>query len=64
MYGDNSTMARKIDCEVISAGFVNCNLQCFGESISLKIKSREDIDTRLCMNMFGTTEEDLKLQRS
>jgi len=49
--------------KAISAGFVNCNLQCFGESYSIGIKSRPDIDTRLVMDMFGTTEEDLKIQR-
>ena len=61
-YIAHSTMKFKVG-NIISAGFINCNLQCFGESVSLNIKSRPEKDTTLAMNMFGTTEEDLIIQR-
>ena len=54
---------QRLNGRAISAGFINCNLQCFGESLSLLLKSRPEEDTRLVMNMFGTDEEDLNLQR-
>jgi len=35
-----------------SAGFVNKQFECFGESISLNVKSRGEVDTSLIRNHF------------
>ena len=44
---NHATVAKKIGGEVLSAGFVDLeNNTCYGESTSLKIKSRE-VDSKL-----------------
>jgi hypothetical protein len=44
-------------CNIISAGFVQENatggLVCYGDSVSLEIKSRPEIDTALVNRMLG-----------
>lgn len=49
-------MARKIgdNNPIVSAGFINSNLKCYGDSTSLGLKSREEEDTQLATIMFDT----------
>ncbi len=42
---------------VIGAGFVSSNLQCYGESVSLNKKSRNDPDTKLLYRMLNGWED-------
>ncbi len=50
---NHSTIARKIGYKPISAGFLNMKKEkCFGESISLNIKSNPEIDTKLFKIQF------------
>lgn len=49
-------VALQLGYDVISAGFVTLydnDLVCFGESVSLNIKSREHEDNKLLKNMIG-----------
>lgn len=39
--------------DIIGAGFVSPDLECYGHSISLKIKSRPEADTALLRRMLG-----------
>ena len=55
-------MARKINAKVVSAGFINFRLECWGKSETLDIESREK-DTELIRDrIFGTSAEDLEEQ--
>lgn len=38
--------------EVVSAGFVTKKLQCFGDSQTLNVKSRGDVDSKILKNQF------------
>ena len=49
--------------EVISAGFVDCNFNCFGKSISLGIASRPEKDSEIIMNAFGTDAKEMRRMR-
>lgn len=49
-------MAEKMDMEIVSAGFVDEFCQCYGESMSLRIRSR-DIDTILLKAMLDLSDK-------
>lgn len=44
---------------IVSAGFIDEFLQCFGESSSLMIGSRKEVDTNLLRNMLDIEEKEL-----
>lgn len=44
--------------DVVSAGFVSPDLKCYGESVSLKLKSRSEEDTKLLHRMLRIVDED------
>ena len=49
-YGDHARMVNTLGLQledIISAGFVNSNLECYGASASLNMESREEEDTVL-----------------
>ena len=51
---NHSAMARNVGGEIISAGFINYRLECYGESVTLKVKAREKEDTELVRRkLFG-----------
>ncbi len=59
VFGDivqHSDFASGFFQDVISAGFVSENFECYGESFSLKVKSRGDIDTKLLRQMLRLKE--------
>ena len=41
-----------INIELISAGFVNSKMECYGKSITLNLESREYEDTELLKSQF------------
>lgn len=45
------------DADIVSAGFVSPNLECYGESVSLKKASRTDVDTALLDRTLGTEDD-------
>lgn len=47
---------------IVSAGFIDEFLQCFGESNSLMIKSRKQVDTDLFKEMMDIEEKELTLK--
>jgi len=52
-YIQHATMA-KIGCVIISAGFVNMKTKaCYGESVSLKVKSDPELDNILLEEFFN-----------
>ena len=52
----HSTMAKKVGLEVVGAGFISWDdKECFGESVSLDIKSHPN-DTKLLRWMLGPYE--------
>jgi len=44
---------RRVRRHVVSAGFVDKDLNCYGESVSLDVKSRGDEDTELLKKQFA-----------
>jgi len=56
----HSDIARSIGGKVHSAGFCyieNNRYVCYGESVSLKVKSRGEIDSKILNNLLGTNNE-------
>jgi hypothetical protein len=50
---NHSTIAKKMECEPISAGFVNIKSgSCYGISTSLNIKSNPEIDNLLFKSQY------------
>ena len=49
-------MARNINAEVISAGMIDYNLTCYGESETLGIKSRPE-DTKRVQDLFSIPDD-------
>ena len=45
--------------KVVSAGFIDEFMQCYGESTTLRIKSR-DIDTTILKSMLSIDDKDIK----
>ena len=59
----HSIMARDLGSEAVSAGFVTPGLKCYGESTSLKIKSRPE-DTEILRLRFGLdSDSEIKVIR-
>lgn len=62
MFGDtenHNDIAYRLGGEIISAGFVDLGdngVQCYGESISLNIRSRPEIDSKIINVFFGIGE--------
>jgi len=48
----HADIAKKLGVEVISAGFIKKDWTCYGESVSLSIKSRPTEDTELALMWF------------
>jgi hypothetical protein len=44
--------------DVVSAGFVSSDLKCYGDSVSLKLKSRPEVDTALLRRTLRLSELD------
>jgi len=49
---NHAYMADLLHCPVISAGFVSIANMCFGESLTLDLKSRGQIDTDILAKQF------------
>ena len=47
---------------LISAGFIDEFMQCFGESMTLNIKARPDEDTRLLKKMFQIDDKHISIK--
>jgi len=72
LFIDHSQMARNMgasvdaengDNKVVSAGFINYGLECFGKSDTLNIESNPDEDTKLAKNLMGLyPDEKITLQ--
>jgi len=48
----HADIAKKLGAGVISAGFIKKDWTCYGESVSLKLKSRPVEDTELALMWF------------
>lgn len=57
---DHSVMAAAVHGKVISAGFVvfrPTGLECAGRSVSLKIESAGEVDSKLINKMLGVNDD-------
>lgn len=58
----HAEVARALGGEVLGAGFCYIDgigqYKCYGESVSLKVKSREDVDAAILNRLFGITDDD------